>query len=240
VGDILLTCTGDVPALGITANIRVTLGTNITSNPISGAISEATLILDNGAGGAFKGYAGTSPLTPFVDGSQNVYQALQITANEIEWQGVVLAGPGSIGSETIRLTNIRANAQGLGAGAPIAATINITSPTSVPVTNNSLVVANIRQGLVFTVGSGSFKSCVEPDEDGFTLNFAEGFGTAFKPQRNLLTSAVPHTSPGGGYQDESGFNPLAFVAGALPGGGTLLSPTLIGNANQGTRLVSRI
>ncbi len=95
--------------------------------------------------------------------------------------------PAAPGFETIRLTNIRANAQGLGAGAPIAATINITSPTSVPVNNNSLVVANIRQGLTFTVTPATFKSCVEPEEDeGFTLNFAEGFGTAFKPQRNLL------------------------------------------------------
>ncbi len=35
VGDILLTCAGTVPAQGIMANIRVTLGTNITSNPVS-------------------------------------------------------------------------------------------------------------------------------------------------------------------------------------------------------------
>lgn len=235
VGDILLTCTGTVPTQGIMANIRVTLGTNITSNPISGSISEATLILDNGASG-FRGYSSTSPLTPYTDGTQNVYQALQITANEIEWQGVVLAGAGSAGFETIRLTNIRANAQGLGAGAPISAVINITSPTSVPVTNNSLVVANIRQGLTFTVTPVSFKSCVVPDDDeGFTLNFAEGFGTAFKPRLNTTgPSPTPHTVPGGGYQDESGFNPGTLAAG------NLLSASSIGAANQGTRFVSRV
>jgi hypothetical protein len=253
VGDVLLVCNGSVPAGGLhDVNVRMTLSTNITSNPLgSGSTSlastlrEATLVLDDGASG-FKGYSSISPLTPYTDATQNVFQGLRISNTEIEWQGLTLAAVGSNGVfKTIRLTNIRANAQGLGNDVPVVATINITAPTSVPITNNSLVVANTRTGLTFSVEDLSLKTCLDPDSqesDTFRLRFREGFGTAFRPYANDLDgipagepTAVPHNIPGGGYADEQGFQPTP-----LAGGGSLVNASLIGAADQGTRLVSRI
>jgi hypothetical protein len=250
VGDIKLTCSGVIPnpAAGISLNIRATLSQNITSNILSGTVTEATLVLDKGrpTAGGFKGYQSVGPpLVPFTDGSQNVYQAVRISDTEVEWQGVVLAGPGStVGAEEILLTNIRANASGAGAGSSISATINITTPTSVAIDNNSLVVANTRTGLTFTAtGANNFKSCLAPSGVAVNLNFTEGFNIAFRPRTNNLAPAPPfntHQVPSGSYADESGFNPTNFVTAALPGGGVLVAPTTIGLANQGTRLVSRI
>ncbi len=262
VGDVKLDCSGTLPnpSLGMTVNIRMTLSTNITSNPLrdgtststySPTVSEATLVLDRGVSG-FIGYesigAGTgATLHPYPSGAQNVYQGVKISDTEVEWQGVVLAGPGSAAINQVLLTNVRANASGVGAGAPISATINITTPTSLAINNNSLVVANTRQGMTFSITHGkSLKSCVsykvsDGGTTGFELNFVEGFNTAFRPELNNLSPATypSHDVPGGAYADESGFNPTDFGDVSLAGG-HLVGASKIGLANQGTRLVSRI
>jgi hypothetical protein len=177
---------------------------------------------------------------------------VRISDTEVEWQGVVLAGPNSPGVSEILLTNIRANANGAGAGSSISATINITTPTSVAIDNNSLVVANTRTGLIFSIsGASGFKSC-EAQSAGKagdtcvgaeTLSFAEGFNNAFRPRINNLAGTAPynyHNVPAGAYADESGFNPTNFSGSTLAGGGELIATSSIGLANQGTRLVARI
>jgi hypothetical protein len=126
VGEVLLVCLGSIPSGGILANIRYRLTQNITSDLESGSTTEALLILVEGADG-FKGYNGWLP------GQQNVYQAVRISNDEIEWTGVWLAGSGSPAFKTIRLTNIRGNAQAAGEFGTLFATVNIVSPTSVPV-----------------------------------------------------------------------------------------------------------
>ncbi len=218
-GDILLVCSG-TPAAPITANVRLKLSTNIniTSNPL-GSVSEATLVLDEGDGG-FKGSGAAG---------QNVYQAIYISNDEIEWEGVVLyPGPPTNPASTIRLTNVRGNVQSRGDFATIWAYINIVSPTSVPVTNNQLVVADTRPGLEFSTSQVSFRNCEEPGSQ-LSLEFKEGFSAAFKPKGVAQTE---NTVPGGGYLNESGFNPTPVT-------GDLTSRSSIGQATQGTRLMAR-
>jgi hypothetical protein len=262
-------------ANGVTANIRLSFlgqGVIITSKvldpSVTRKVSEATLVIDNAiapdcivAGPCLtpsnlpmagqrhpKGYLSTSSiLSPFLDGSQNIYQAIQLNDQELEWQGVVIIGPNS-GQTTrsIRLTNVRVNAQGLAVNAPINAQVNITSPTSIPIFGNaSVLVANIRQGLIVGHSGLTFKNCdLQPNGTvTFTTTFTEGFGTAFKPRYNNLLGSTGHFVPGGGYFDESGYNPVGFVGGAagqimggvLDAGSSLVALSQIGNATQGTQ-----
>jgi hypothetical protein len=263
VGDVLMTCAGVLPLTdvpnGVVANIRLSfLGQPviITSKIVSSAarkISEATLVLNNalapdGLTRAPIGYFSTGGvLQPQTNGTQNVYQALWLNDQELEWQGVMLSAPGSTNVEvSVRMTNVRINAQALAVGAPINAQINITSPTSIPIYgNSSVLVANIRQGLLQVSNLGAtVKGCDLPAAPNhftsFTTSFQEGFGTAFRPMLNTFAGAVPHYVPGGGYFDESGYNPVGlgtalFNGGALSGG-SLVGLEKIGLASQGTQL----
>ena len=224
-GDVLLVCTGTVPATGILANIRYRLTQNITSDLESGSTTESLLILDEGADG-FRG-----PVDPIIPGQQNIYQAIRISDDEIEWRGVWLAAPGSPAFKVIRLTNIRGNAQAAGDFGTLFAVVNIVSPTSVPVNNPVLRVMDTRPGMLFSVDDEAFKNCVVPDHD-IVLNFAEGFASAFKPRvtTDAEGAVIPNSVPGGAYRNESGLN-ASLIAGSLEG-----SP---GVANQGTRLMAR-
>jgi len=277
-GDVKLDCSGTLPnpAAGLVVNIRLTLSTNVTSNLLqdsdstthgtgakkSNVVTEATLVLDRGTAG-FRGYCGSevyntsgtgNALTPCSNGSQNVYQAIKISDTEIEWQGVVLAGPGSAATSQVLLTNVRGNASAVGSGAPIMATINITTPTSLTINSNNPVVANTRTGLAFSVTAANLKSCVTykaapdknvvPDKIATYLKFTEGFNNAFRPQYNNYAgySGTPwnyHDVPAGAYADESGFNPTDFGYGSLASG-YLIGLEEIGLADQGTELMARI
>lgn len=234
-GDVLLTCSGTVPAAGILANIRLRLTANITSNPLntSRTALEASLIKNEDiTPGVWNGY-GTGAI-------QNVWQASRISDDEIEWAGVVLAAAGSSGAQTIRLTNVRGDVESRGSFATIYASINIVSPTSVPVDNNLLVVADTRPGMTFAIrkpgatatGSVSLKNCVSPsDTNDVQLEFKEGYASAFLPRG---IAATDNTVPGGGYLNESGWNPGTLA------GGTLTGLSSIGQTTQGTRLMARL
>jgi hypothetical protein len=219
-GDILLVCTGTIPAGGILANIRYRLTVNITSDLEDSPITESLLILDEGADG-FRGNGAAI-------GQQNVYQALRISDDEIEWRGVWLAAPGSAGFKIIRLTDVRGNAQAAGDFGTLFATVNIVSPTSVPVNNPVLRVMDTRPGMTFSVEDESFKNCETPSHE-ITLKFKEGFASSFKPKGN---AALNNRVTGGAYLNESGFSPISIlVAGSLEG-----TP---GQADHGTRLMAR-
>jgi len=278
VGDVLMSCSGTLPPLdvtnGLTANIRLSfLGQNviITSKVLDPShtpspVSEATLIKNNAVwtdGTRHpKGYqsVSTAALVPWQDGSQNIYQALQLNSQELEWQGVMLVGPGSANPDgtatvSIRMTNVRINAQALGVNGAINAQVNITTPSSIPIFGNtSVLVANIRQGLIISHSGETFNNCdLQPDGTvTFTTTLTEGFGTAFKPRVNgfagaagppVVPPATGHFVPGAGYFDESGYNPVGFTlgfagqinGGVLDVGSVLVGQSLIGLATQGTR-----
>lgn len=258
-GDVLLICEsidGPFPAPTI-ANVRLRIpGTNITSrimgtaNTPSMNVLESLLILDEaGAGGPVpKGYESTSPsLDPFDDGSQNQYQAVQISNDTIEWQGVVLAGPNSYTwSRIIRLTNVRIYPFGFAVGQQIPAIVTIqSSSASISVTPSNTVpsVAEIQEGLIPSYVPLTLNNCT-PSTETITGNIGvklrEGFATAFKPRYNNTVGlyGVSHNTPGGSYLDESGYNPV-WPSGSAPSGsliqGSLIGLTNIGYANNGTR-----
>ncbi|MCL6544246.1 MAG: hypothetical protein K6T61_03395, partial [Bryobacteraceae bacterium] len=144
-GDVLLICeaipNNETFPAPTTATVRLRIpGTNITSRIMGTAntptqnVLESLLILDEaGAGGPVpKGYQSTSPsLVPHNDGTQNLYQAVQISNDTIEWQGVVLAGPNSNTSmRTIRLTNVRIYPYGFAVGQQIPAIVTIQSSSA--------------------------------------------------------------------------------------------------------------
>ena len=229
VGDILLTCSGTVPASGIQANIRVQLNTNITSNVLSGSTLEATLVLDerNPNARPWRGYYSTFP-----DYRQNVFQGTKISDTEVEFDGVVLAAANSsAGIPTIRITNLRANAQALGLNGTVYAIVNITGSTTIPVNNAQLRVADTRQGLKFSVTPSTSKNC--QSGQSFSVSWQEGFASAFRAKGSVTDPA--HQVPGGSYGDESGFNPYPLDTNT-----TLTGASSIGQANQGTRLLARM
>jgi len=300
VGDVLLTCSGDIPGANgsaLIANIRLQLpGARVTSKLVSGttndigtsaAISEATLLLDdthpwvacssNPSAPNFdpscstnpglyaldssilmpKGYQSVGP--PFVaqpDGSQNVYQAIQITDNELEWQGVVLMPAGSaLPYRTIRLTNVRGYLIGAMSGQIIQAKVNIIADSSIPLApTNVVTVAEYREGLIATFTPSTNNICFSNTAQTYALNninvnLREGFATAFRPRYNDWTGPVPpgalsHMMPGGGYLDESGYNPIWSGQATAPptaaanpvGGGVLVNAHLIGVASTASEV----
>ena len=223
VGDVLLTCTGVVPTAGIQANIRVRLNATVTSNVLSGSTLDTILLLDELTPANRRGTGAFNP---------TVYQGVQISATEVEFDGVILAGAGSAaGASTVRITNLRADVSGLGTAATVYATVNITGSTTVPVDNNNLVVADSRQGLKVSVEQGAFKNCEVPSEP-FVVSFKEGFASVLRP---VGGANVDNTTAGGAYPNESAFNPSPLDAGTLVGSLT----SAIGQATQGTRLMAR-
>jgi hypothetical protein len=99
--------------------------------------------------------------------NKNVFQAIQTTSNSVTFLGIPVDPPGTSGSRTFRITNVRGNANALGvAGAnatptPIVETISPTSPQFLPVSNPSQTVAFIQRGLVF-----SLQACTSSSSSG--------------------------------------------------------------------------
>jgi hypothetical protein len=121
--------------------------------------------LDGCTVGAF-GPAGTVVGCP--GNNKNVFQGIQTTSNSVTFLAVPIDPPGTSGGRTIRITNIRGNANALGvAGSnatptPIVETVSPNPPQFLPVSNPSQTVAFIQRGLVAsllavsTVSSGVF------------------------------------------------------------------------------------
>jgi hypothetical protein len=95
--------------------------------------------------------------------NRNVFQGIQTTSNSVTFLGVPIDPPGT-NNRTVRITNIRGNANALGvAGAnatptPIVETVSPNPPQFLPVSNPSQTVAFIQKGLttgIFTTASGT-------------------------------------------------------------------------------------
>ena len=134
VGDLVLNCTGGTPtasgSLVPTVNIQINLNTSVTSKLLSGNWSEALLLIDEplpasqrmcGTSGDTVPQAGVCTITGTGTGSgtyngtagrPNVFQGYQAAANELLWTAVPIDPPGN-GSLTIRITNVRADANAL-------------------------------------------------------------------------------------------------------------------------------
>lgn len=194
----------------------------------------------------------TTSLTP----GANVFQGI-VSGNSVTFFGIPIMAPVSSGSERIyRITNLRANANGVTAGGPtpgsVVASISISGSTSLPITNSTLTVGFVLQGLNPTNtglrngsnsggGGGTFNQCSSTSitstsstttAGGGLLQFQENFGTAFKTRFSAGLTQGQQNVPGQIYNAESGF---ILNAGAYTNTGAGLTYTP-GLADYGTRL----
>jgi hypothetical protein len=167
-----------------------------------------------GAGGS---YSGLTPGTgsPLGTGNHyNVFQGVQNSASSIAWQGVPIDAPGTAGTRTIRITNVRANACLLGVSSTFIPTqivelIGITGSQGLLINNPTQVVAEAEEGLLVTNTSNLYTQCnnlngnllggaVGVASAGATINVTEGFSAAFK-ERNINQVLAAHgEGPGAG------------------------------------------
>jgi len=230
---------------------------NFCGNPNVGA----------GAGGCVE-YVGTSTNTPMgavagvpvqtspagTTAGANVFQGVT-SGNQVTFYGIPAMAPATSGETRVfRITNVRVNANGVTAGGAtpgsVTASLSINSSTSLAITNSTLTVGFVEQGLSPTNtllrGSGntgsassngsSFAQCSSASVTSTTsttaavgvLQFQENFATAFK----IRQSAVSQNIPGTIYNSESGFiEPLVNAAST-----TLGTTSIAGLADFGTRL----
>jgi uncharacterized protein (TIGR03437 family) len=240
--------------------LRAYINVNVTSRLLmtSPDLSEALLLIDDpapqiqlvcsklpcsisGTGGGVAADS-TSPYNGTV-GHYNVFQATQIGSNAIEWAGVPLDAPGPARVRTLRITNVRANLSQLAncmcllPQEQFVMFVMTDGPSRISISNPQDTIGFIQTGLRFTASTAVFPSftphnAVGPVTD-FTMTFAEGFSTAFKPRTVAMrpddTSANANQNiPGKAFASASGFYNASF-SGTYAGAGL---------ATQGTRLMA--
>jgi hypothetical protein len=191
-----------------------------------------------------------SAATPCAPGA-NVFQGI-VSGNQVNFYGIPVLPPGTTGNRVYRITNIRANANGITAGGPtpgqVTASVSISSSNSILVNNSTLTVGYVQQGLSPTNtllrnygntsnGSGSGTGFAQCSSASITststtaalglLQYSENFGTAFK----IRQQSSPQNVPGTIYNSESGF--VTGTTFTSPGTGTTYLP---GQADYATRL----
>jgi hypothetical protein len=188
----------------------------------------------------------------------NVYAGV-VSSNQVTFFGIPILPPSSANiSRVYRMTNIRINANALGAsGSPgtfqVQASISISSSTSVLVNSSIPIVGYVQTGLATSLrNTGNFGGLSVPNlaqcssQGSATspygiavLQYSENFGTAFKTRVAPLsatagsgqsTNLTGQNVPGAIYSSESG-----FIFQPLAGVGTALNATA-GLADYGTRL----
>jgi len=218
-------------------NGTTVVGVPVLSNP------------NTGTGGAYV----AQNLSP----GSNVYQGV-VSGSQVTFFGIPVLPPASAGFERVfRITNIRANAAGITAGGPtpgsVTASISISSSTSIPITNSTITIGFVQQGLTAafrtTSNSGSsggsaLAQCTSLSTGSGVgiLQYNENFATAFKNQYGTpgtvsgypVSAQRPSTQnvPGQVYNSESGFI-LNSQLGTSTSTGSAYFP---GQADYGTRL----
>jgi len=215
--------------------------------------------LPSPAGGAGGGVPVSTPTSatactaasPCAPGA-NIFQGVA-TGNQVTFFGIPVMPPASNGDTRVyRITNIRANANGVTAGGPtpgaVTASLSISSSTSLTITNSTLTVGFVVQGLSTAntllrnsgnTGSSSganFPQCSSVSVTSTSSNaaavgvlqFAENFATAFKIRQSANAQNVPGTI----YNSESGLI-IPTIVGAPTAFGTA---GVAGVADYGTRL----
>lgn len=190
----------------------------------------------------------------------NVFQGV-VSGNAVTFFGIPVMPPTSVGdSRVFRITNIRANANQVTAGGPtpgsVVASISISGSNSLAITNSTLTVGFVTQGLNPSTtglrnasntggGGGTFNQCSSSSitstgssttANGGGLIFQENFATAFKTRFNsgaTFNSGIAQQNvPGTIYNSESGFI-LGNGSFSNSGVGLTYFP---GAADYGTRL----
>jgi hypothetical protein len=261
VGDEVITCTGGTPTANGTAmpqvNIEVFLNVNVTSRITSTGLTEALLMIDEPAP-ANQHFCAAPPCSDVGNGTgqgvytsqTNIFPGSLYSASTILFFGIPIDPPGGTNQRTIRITNIRVNANQLGVSSstlipsPITMSVTVVPNMYLPVWNPLQQASSVQWGLgPFGVrlcdGSADtvprFDQAVSQNSDLYTgnsttgsmqfaLKFKENFNTAFE---TMLAAGQDPSTPGTLYSSESGFV------------NTNVLGTQIGFATQGTRLMAR-
>ena len=164
VGDVVLNCTGGVAGTTFNVNWQIFLNTNVTSRLVGGSSSqtEALLMLDElTSTGGVPCLSGSSSCTA----TPNTFRGAKAQDNSLVWLGVPFVAPGS-GTRIIRITNVRANANQIGASSTLVPSqivmyISASGSTSVPINNPQQTVAFIQPGILFDI-----RNCNNSDAAG--------------------------------------------------------------------------
>jgi hypothetical protein len=238
----LLMLDDPLPASGPNADLVKNNPQTLCPNPTFGCVN-----LGNGSGGFVPSGNPNQPLNPpqfnyYGTGSTtsgvsnyNIFQGLIMPSqpNAVTWLGVPIDPPGTNGERTIRITNIRINANALGVGTetspPVQAIafLSVTPTTALPITNNAQqVVGNVLRSLSVSVKdpAARYVQCVSQKcSVAATILFDERFPSAFK--RRLGFSAD-------GFQDTPG----STIWGSESGFTSAVTGSVVGYADFGTRL----
>ena len=215
-GDVLLLCFGGSPTNTL-ANVQIFLNTNVTSRILANGGTEALLLVND-----------PGPTQQIL--GNNIFQGVLVAQNSIAFQGIVI--PPAANGVSLRITNVRANANGLGVAGPTAPpnpvieTISISS--SVTISNPNQTVGFVTRGLVlsgpngspgFITGISAFQQCANSGAvasgfavpaSAFVINLSDGVPTAFKLQGGGAAG-----TPGAVNNTESGLIPGTSAAGGL-------------------------
>jgi len=133
-------------------------------------------------------------------------------SNIVVFLGVPLDPPGTGTTRTLRITNVRADAEFVGVAStfqqlPIQMQISVNGNTSLLINNPQQVVAYVQRGLVANVHNPrlDFAQCnsENPDGQGFNgpqpfLRFQEGFASSWK-EKNIAQHLANSTFSGNAY-----------------------------------------
>ncbi len=217
VADVVLMCSGQAPPGGVTGDILVSFDTavttniNVTNRLLSAGQTDALLLEDEPTAAnlalgtnAFRGVISSVNGTPAI-----LFPAVQLASVS-----------GGAFSHTWRVANARVNAQALGKGSTVQATVSI--PSAAPFTVSS------QPSVAFSSQSSTFSFLGSSTASGQTtqpVSFTEGFDAAFEPR--LETGQDP-SQVSTVYNSESGNVNTAVLA------------TQTGFATSGTRLIVAI
>jgi len=192
----------------------------------------------------------------FTGPAPNVFQGV-VSGNSVTFYGVPILPPSTTGSRVFRITNIRANANGISGGGPtpgsITGSISISPSNAFTINQFTFTLAAVQAGLSTSLrsstdGSGGVVNFNQCSSASFNtsgaagiLRFSENFPTAFKTRVALISgnpnpinnnnsptnSFTGQNIPGQVYNSESGFT-LSTVTGN--------NNTVAGLADWGTRL----
>jgi len=181
IGDIVLNCSGGMPAAQITGNLSIFLGVNVANRVVGSTVTDVVFTVDNGSGPQPVNVPGT--LTGL---SSLVYNGVSFTLSPS-------------GTATLRIANIRADANQLTplGNNSIQAFIGFNSSSLLSLTNVQLAVAKPQTGLYSgfssriicgTNGSAlpanpnSLASLLASNAVFASTRVTEGFADAFTPK----------------------------------------------------------
>ena len=265
VGDVVLNCTGGTAGQSFLVNWQIFLNTNMTSRLIQGSSSrtEALLMIDElQATGGVPCLAADSAAPCAGSATANTFRGSKGAGdNTLVWLGVPFVAPGS-GTRVIRITNVRANANQIGASSTLVPSqivmyISANASQSVPINNPQQTVAFIQQGLLFDV-----RNCKNDDSVGDNNKFNQcssinstQFGTSSETADLSSSGRRPGSEMTLRFRENfaTAFKPQIYTAQLTSGPGAVYNsesgfvhPRLAeggaqetGLATSGTRLIAR-